>query len=285
MPKVSILTPAYKTNEKYLRQAIESILNQTFSDYEFIILDDCPEDISVEAIIRSYKDKRIRYIRNEKNLGISESRNKLINLAKGKYLAVFDHDDISLPFRIEQEVNYLDTHPQCGVVGSWYINEERHRGRIKKFPENHHDICRFMLHGMPMSHSSLMIRKSILTENNISYKKEFFPAEDYKLCADLMDITTFHNLPVVLLGYRNHHNNTSTKEATLMKRSDLNIKRILRNKYPDLWQEVQANKKTIKKIRLFSFFPLLTIEQKQDIKKINIFGFLPLYTSKIKTSY
>ena len=103
MPKVSVLMPVYKTDENYLREAIESILSQTFEDFEFLILDDCPED-DREEIIKSYKDKRIKYSKNETNLGITRSRNKLIDMAKGEYLAVFDHDDISLPERFQKQV-------------------------------------------------------------------------------------------------------------------------------------------------------------------------------------
>ena len=83
--------PVYKTNEAHLREAIESILNQTFTDFEFLILDDCPDD-DREAIVKSYKDKRIKYSKNDKNLGITPSRNKLIEMSQGEYLAVFDHD-------------------------------------------------------------------------------------------------------------------------------------------------------------------------------------------------
>ena len=117
MPKVSVLMPLYKTNECFLREAIESILNQTFTDFEFLILDDCPED-SRERIVQSYKDKRIKYSKNEHNLGITPTRNKLIDMAKGEYLAIFDHDDISLPTRLEKEVKYLDENPDVGVVGT-----------------------------------------------------------------------------------------------------------------------------------------------------------------------
>ena len=92
MPKVSVLMPIYKTNEKYLKEAISSILNQSYTDFEFLILDDCPEDTR-EEIVKSFKDKRIKYFKNERNLGITPSRNKLIDMAKGEYLAVFDHDD------------------------------------------------------------------------------------------------------------------------------------------------------------------------------------------------
>ena len=117
MPKVSVLMPVYKTPELFLKEAIESILNQTFKDFEFLIIDDCPEDKTCENIISSFTDKRIKYIRNEINLGISGTRNRLLQIAKGKYIAVMDHDDVSLPERFEKQVAFLDAHPEIGVVG------------------------------------------------------------------------------------------------------------------------------------------------------------------------
>ena len=103
MPKVSVLMPVYKTEETHLKEAISSILNQTIKDFEFLILDDCPED-NREKIVKSFDDKRIRYLKNEQNRGITSSRNKLFDIAKGEYLAIFDHDDISLPERLEKQV-------------------------------------------------------------------------------------------------------------------------------------------------------------------------------------
>ena len=111
-PKVSVLTPVYNTNPAYLRQMIESVLSQSFKDFEFLILNDSPENIEIENIIKSYKDERIKYFKNEKNTGISASRNRLLELAQGEYAAVSDHDDIMLPQRLEKQAEYLDNLPQ-----------------------------------------------------------------------------------------------------------------------------------------------------------------------------
>lgn len=111
MPKISVLMPVYKTPEPFLREAVESILNQTAENFEFLILDDCPEDRAAEAVIASYDDARIKYFRSERNLGIAGSRNRLMEMAVGDYLAVADHDDVSLPQRLEKEAAYLDAAP------------------------------------------------------------------------------------------------------------------------------------------------------------------------------
>ena len=120
MPKISVLFPTYNTKEEYLREAIESVLNQTFSDFEFIVLDDCSPDPNVEKVVKSYTDPRIRFYRNERNLGISQTRNKLIDLASGEYLAVMDHDDVSLPERFEKEAAYLDAYSPLKVLARGY---------------------------------------------------------------------------------------------------------------------------------------------------------------------
>ena len=208
-PKVSVLMPVYNTKEEFLREAVQSILSQTFKDFEFLILNDSPENTRLEMIIRSFKDKRIKYIQNEKNLGISKSRNKLIDLAKGEYLAVMDHDDISLPERFEKQVAYLDEHPDVGVVGT---KKRTISGQTSSVLTDNHDIKLALMCGCAIAHPSAMIRKSVLIENNIRYEEEFSPAEDYALWCRLIPFTKFHNLDELLFLYRDHAGNTSQKQ-------------------------------------------------------------------------
>lgn len=119
MPDVSVLTPIYNTDPTILKITIESILNQSFKNFEFIILNDSPENSEIEEIVRSYNDPRIRYLKNKKNLGISESRNVLLHASRGKYIAILDHDDISKVNRLEKQFQYLENNPFIGVVGCW----------------------------------------------------------------------------------------------------------------------------------------------------------------------
>ena len=97
MPLISVTMPAYNTRESYLRAAIESILRQSFTDYEFIIVNDSPENPSVRAVVDSYRDVRIKYVENPSTLGVAQSYNHLLELAAGKYIAMMNHDDIALP--------------------------------------------------------------------------------------------------------------------------------------------------------------------------------------------
>ncbi len=113
MPKISVVMPVYNTKEEWLREAIESILNQSYKDFEFIIIDD-GSDKSIEPIVNSYNDARIVLIRQE-NLGIAKSLNYGFKISKGEYIARMDSDDISLPERFEKQVNFLDKNPQISV--------------------------------------------------------------------------------------------------------------------------------------------------------------------------
>lgn len=277
MPKVSVLMPVYKTNEKYLREAISSILNQTFTDFEFLILDDCPDDTR-EGIVKSYNDNRIKYSKNEQNLGITPSRNKLIDMAKGEYLAVFDHDDISLPTRFEKQVQYLDEHKDVGVVSCKV--KSIIRNKLSKNPTNDADIKLALMRTCVLNHPASMIRKSILTENNIRYEERFSPSEDYALWCRLIPFTKFHNINEVLFHYRDHAENTSHKQENKMKQATLAIWAFVKNDNPSLYEEFLLKAKHTTRIRLFGFIPFLTIIKQANRTKVYLFEKIPLFSSK-----
>lgn len=212
MPKVSVITPIYNTPKDHLRETIDSILNQTFTDFEYIILNDSPDNTELDEIVASYTDSRIRYYRNKKNIGLEESTNKLLDLAKGEYVAVFDHDDISLPDRLKKEVEYLDYHPDVGLVSGQFtifgIQNSTSNNPIKN-----DDIKKKLETESCVSHTTAMFRKSVLDKNNIRYEKEFFPAASYRIITKTALVTKVHNLPDILLRYRMDGNNTSIKHA------------------------------------------------------------------------
>lgn len=277
MPKVSVLMPVYKTSEKYLREAIESILSQTFEDYEFLILDDCPED-DREEIIKSYKDKRIKYYKNEKNLGITPSRNKLIDMAKGEYLAVFDHDDVSLPERFQKQVQYLDEHQDVGVVSSNVKSLVRDRVSIN--PIDDYNIKMALIRTCAICHPASMIRKSVLINNNIRYEERFSPAEDYALWCRLIPFTNFYNIPDVLFHYRDHAENTSHKQEAKMQQATLSIWSFVKVENPALHEEFLLKAKRTKRTRLFGFIPFLTTITQANRTKTYLFEKILLCTTK-----
>ena len=222
MPKISVCLAVYKTKPEYLQECIDSILAQTFTDFELLIVDDCPQDEKCEKIINSYKDERIKYYRNEQNLGISGTRNRLLDMAQGEYIAVMDHDDISLPTRFEKQAVYLDAHPECGVVSCWY--QRFPDIKIKKKPENHKQIVKSLMNSCPLLHPASMIRKRVLKDNDIIYESQYSPAEDYALWCRLADKTQFHNIQEVLFLYRDHLSNESKRASRQMTKASQEIK-------------------------------------------------------------
>lgn len=198
--KLSVLMPVYNA-EDYLIEAIDSVLNQTYRDFEFIIIDDGSQDGS-SHIIKSYSDPRIKYLRNETNLRISKALNKGIALAGGKYIARMDADDVCHPQRFEQQLTYLEKHPEIDIVGSWTCNFSdnfRYYNKTKTKPEQ---IKVKTLFGSPFIHPSVMGKAAIFKA--YKYSPDFVPSEDYEFWNRL----TFHkevvaaNLPSYLLNYR-----------------------------------------------------------------------------------
>jgi len=253
MPKISVLMPIYNTNLGHLQEAINSILQQSEPDFEFLILNDSPDNQELENFVLSFDDKRIKYLKNEKNMGISASRNKLIDLASGKYLATMDHDDISLPERLKKEADYLDANEQIGVVGSWY--QRMGVNKIVKFPSDNLTISMYLTDDSYISHSSTMIRKSVLDENNIRYESEFTPAEDYALWCRLIGKTEFYNIPEVLFLYRRHENQTSKLQTEKMYAMRDKIRSFVRAEHPDLYAKF-SNLPAVVSFKLLGFIPL-----------------------------
>lgn len=275
MTKISVLMPVYNTPENYLREAVESILAQTCADFEFLILNDASTDDNVEKVINSYDDKRIRYWQNDRNLGISLSRNKLIGLSRGEYLAVFDHDDVSLPERLEKQAAFLDAHPEVGVVGCWYriLGTEN---KVSRFPAEDAEIKEIMVNSCCICHPASMIRRSVLVEHNIGYENDYTPAEDYALWCRLLSKTRFANLPEVLFAYRNHEGNTSHLQRK-MRDASIRIQNFVRRDNPELWAAAEAKMQETVKIRLFGLLPLLTIKRSRNRELWLLFGFVRLF--------
>lgn len=277
--KVSVLMPIYYTKERHLRDSIESILNQTFKDFEFLILNDSPNHIHLKKIVESYKDNRISYHENEKNLGITPSRNKLIALAKGEYLAVMDHDDISLSKRFEKQVAYLDAHSEIGVVGCW-VERFPHK-KIKRLPEKDEEIKESLMALCAIVHPTAMIRASVLKEHHIYYEEEFSPSEDYMLWCRLIAHTQFYNIQEVLFKYREHFTNTTKKQFNKMQQATERIYCFVRQTHPVLWKDFQQEACYIYRLSLFGFIPCLTIKKRMGFLEIFLWRNFLLYRGPV----
>jgi len=205
--KVTVLMPVYN-GERYLIDSISSILNQTYKNFEFLIIDDGSTDLTSE-IIESFNDPRIRLVNNKKNIGLTRTLNKGIKLSRGKYIARMDADDISLPERLKKQVDFMEEYQGIGVCGTWLKTTGSKKNNIRKSPINHEEICAYMFWDSPIWHPTAMIRKEVLTDNNLYYDESISRAQDYKLWIDISNITKLANIPEVLLLYRIHNKQIS----------------------------------------------------------------------------
>jgi len=193
--------PVYNS-QKYLREAIDSILSQTFSNFELIIIDDGSNDNS-KKIIKSYKDKRVKLIENDRNMGIGFSLNLAIKNSSGEFIARMDADDISISKRLQLQYDFLKKNKSFGICGSWYKNFGSSHKLHKTIPFPDYIKC-YLLFDCVMGHSTVMIRKSVLSDNNLLYDEKFRKSQDFDLWVKLSYLTKFHNIPKVLLKYRVH---------------------------------------------------------------------------------
>lgn len=216
---VSVLLPVYN-GERYIAQSIESILVQTRCDLELIIIDDGSIDGSWN-IIRRYTDSRVRAIRQQ-NRGLAGTLNKAIKLAKGKFIARQDQDDIALPERIALQIEYMEQYSSVGLLGTWadIIEEDVSSKRTLKHPTGQASIVFSMLFDNAFVHSSVMIRRSILqTTGGYDETLTKDPPEDYELWSRMMRHTDVANLGEVLLHYRETAGSMSRKpDPVFMKR-------------------------------------------------------------------
>lgn len=211
-PLVSIIMSVYNS-EDYLKEAIDSILGQTYANLEFIIIDDASTDRSLD-IVKSYNDKRILLIKNEVNIGLAASLNKGIEIARGKYIARMDSDDISQSNRIYEQVKYLENNPDILCYGSWarYFGDNMPRSlKIKHFlrlydtfrvPLKYEDIKASLLFWIPFVHPTVMFNSALLRQNNLVYNPCLRRAQDYELWSRLCFLGKCANTSKVLLNYR-----------------------------------------------------------------------------------
>lgn len=225
MVKVSVLMPVYNTNENFLEEAIESILNQTFQDFELIILDDGSEKDIIHTINR-FKSTKIKFYKNDKNYGVAYSRNKLISLAEGEYIAFQDSDDISMPQRLEKEVCFLNNNPNISIVGSW-IERFPHNKISKQLPNP--KILDF-LSGCSLYQGSTMIRIKDLIKFNLNYNEKFITSEDYDLWCRVICYLEVANIQEVLLKYRRNKDSLVNTKGKLATKLDKEIKNNLLKK-------------------------------------------------------
>jgi glycosyltransferase involved in cell wall biosynthesis len=223
---ITVLMPVYNA-ERYLREAIDSILSQTYSNFEFMIINDGSTDSS-ENIILSYNDPRIRYIKNEQNIRLIATLNKGIELCRTKYIVRMDADDISVADRVQIQFDFMEANEDVAICGSWFrfVGSEQ----IIRYKRTHDEIMLKMLYQCHICHPAIIIRKKFIDELEIKFDSDMPHAEDYDLFTRVGERHKLANVQQVLLQYRVHESSVSFKNKQTQDDNSLRIKKRLFNK-------------------------------------------------------
>ena len=211
--EITVITPIYNA-EAFLEETIDSVLNQTFTDFEYLLLDDGSTDKSGE-IVRKYKDPRITYIRCLHDF--IGTQNKGFELAKGKYIAQLDHDDLMMPVRLELQYKFMEENPDIAACGGYMqvFGKDEH---IWSRPLKHDEIIEDMIIYTPVFNATVMYRREFLTTHHIKLERGYSYASDYKLFSEIAKIGKLENLPVILTRYR-----LSDTQTTVLHKKEMGI--------------------------------------------------------------
>lgn len=211
---ITVLMSVYNEKETFLKRSINSILHQTFADFEFIILDDCSTDENCREILEKYKDKdgRIRLMRNEKNIGLTKSLNKGLGICEGKYIARIDGDDLADPYRLEKQLEFMENNPKFVLCGSWSlnINEKDEVIGEKRLYTEYGEIRKNLLYFNFFTHSSLFFKRDAALEAG-GYSEDIKKAQDYDFILKMSARHPIANIPQFLCSYRISAGSISSK--------------------------------------------------------------------------
>lgn len=250
VPRITVLMPVYNA-EGFLREAMDSILQQTFQDFEFLIIDDGSTDGSL-AIIREYSDPRIRVVINEKNLGISETLNKGIEISSCEIIARMDADDICNPFRLQKQYNYMLAHPACALLSTWarVISEDKKFVRLERYRSNYYYYN--LTFECWMYHPTVMFRRTPVQQVGM-YSMPY--SEDYDLFWKISTKFEIGNLAEPLVNYRL----SSTSLNTVLRKVEYDIaneENVLRNIRHYMGKDFQISKECLECLR-HNFQPII----------------------------
>ena len=263
MVMISVIMPVYESKTAYLREAIESVLNQTYQDFEFLILNDSPTNKKLRGIIAGYDDERIKYSENQTNMGIPQSYNKLLDMAAGKYIAIMNHDDMMKPERLQRQYEYMEAHPEIGMLGTGYKKfGEINRFKAIRNPRYHNEICAYLLFKSSVHHPTMMLRRAIMTEHKIRYNENFISLNDRQLCYEFSKYSMLENIPDVLYKYRFHSQMTSKKQKQMIRRE--------RAMFHKLWFAYNNIELTPEEVDVFDNYTTYGRQKIQDAKILTI---------------
>ncbi len=221
--KVTVFMPVYN-GEKYLDEAIQSVLNQTYPNFHFLIINDGSTDRS-KQIISSYRDERIQLIHNQTPSGLKNVRNQGLQEAKGEYFAPIDCDDVWSPKKLEKQVEFLESHPEFSFIGSraQFIDENGNiQGTLWRYTFSPKKIAPFLLFSNYFIHSSILIRRSKIPPEGY----QATTAEDYDLWVRMSRLGPIWSLPHILVKYRVHTEGDTYRQAILSDRTQQQVRKI-----------------------------------------------------------
>lgn len=221
-PKVSIIMSVFN-GQDHIKECIDSILSQTLTDFEFIIINDGSDDQTAERL-KEYSDPRIRTVEQE-NSGLTKSLNRAVNLSGGKYIARIDADETAMPNRLAAQVDFLNTHPDVGLVGSFYINTDSDGRLLHKIetPVSDGDIRMRLRIANAIGHGSVMIRKDVFRTVGL-YNEDLKYVQDFELWGRIAKSFKVHNLPEYLLKRKVTDASLSSKKEIMIERSRCALK-------------------------------------------------------------
>lgn len=278
LPLVSVILPVFNAKD-YIKEAIQSILDQSYENFELIIINDGSSDGTLDVIL-SFKSDKIKLISRE-NKGLVYSLNEGIKISQGKYIARMDADDISIHSRLSEQVKFMQEHENVGICGSFverFEGEGSHYNEVVwKLPSEDADLRVRLLFGVPFAHPSIMMRKDIILKYNLYYNEIYKNAEDYKLWVDFSRYTKFANIQKVLLRYR--YLQTSITRASDNKKDDerfLTISKIFNEVLENL--EIKLSQKE----RKLHF--ILTLNERIQQSQIDLKVLSEYFTKIIKSN-
>ena len=230
LPLVSVIMPIYKA-EKYLSEALDSIFNQSFQNFEIIIVSDDTDEETMKILQYYSKNEPRLRIFHQKRKGLIESRNMCFEIARGEYLAIMDSDDISMSDRFQKQIDFFRQNPESGIVGSWIVQIDTKGNKIRdiRYPITKNGIVFHMLFHNCLANSSVMLKKEISLKIG-KYQQEMAYAEDYDYWSRAILLTEISNIPEPLVLYRIHQQNVSSTHDELMKKRTSIIRNRLFNR-------------------------------------------------------
>lgn len=279
-PKVSVLMTAYNS-EKYIAEAIESILKQTFKDFEFIIINDGSKDKTVK-IIKSFKDPRIVLIDNKKNQGLIAVLNQGLDICRGEYIARMDSDDVSFSERFAKQIEFMDKNLDVGVLGTMgYIWDMSDINKSYIYSKKQKMTFIDILGRHRPDHPTTMIRRAVIEKYKFRYDKNYKCCEDYELWSRMIHVTKIENLQEVLFKHRWHGDNVSITDAVCQNENDLKVRQNMLNFLTDDKNMQDEINDIIKKNRKeWIKVPFIKIRHKSKKTIFRLFGIFPIWVKR-----